>query len=31
MYKLGDYGVLDEVLNGGSLTDAAARLEFSGA
>ena len=28
MYKLGDYGLLDELLNGGSLTDAAARLEL---
>ena len=28
MYKLGDYGLLDELLNGGSLTDAAARIEF---
>ena len=28
MYKLGDYGLLDELLSGGSLTDAAARLEL---
>jgi len=28
MYKMGDYGLLDELLNGGSLTDAAARLEL---
>jgi peptidoglycan DL-endopeptidase CwlO len=28
MYKLGDYGLLDELLNGGSLTDAAARIEL---
>ncbi len=28
MYKLGDYGLLDELLTGGSLTDAAARIEL---
>ncbi len=28
MYKLGDYGLLDELLNGGSLTSAGARLEL---
>ena len=28
MYKLGDYGLLDELLNGGSLDSAAARLEL---
>ena len=28
MYKLGDYGLLDELLSGGSLNDAAARIEF---
>ncbi len=28
LYKLGDYGLLDELLSGGNLTDAAARIEF---
>jgi cell wall-associated NlpC family hydrolase len=28
MYKLGDYGLLDELLTGGNLTDAAARIEL---
>jgi cell wall-associated NlpC family hydrolase len=28
MYKLGDYGVLDEVLGGGSITSAGARVEL---
>jgi cell wall-associated NlpC family hydrolase len=28
MYKLGDYGLLDELLTGGSLTNAAARIEL---
>ncbi len=28
MYKLGDYGVLDEVLSGGSITSAGARVEL---
>ncbi len=28
MYKLGDYGLLDELLNGGSLNSAGARLEL---
>jgi cell wall-associated NlpC family hydrolase len=28
MYKLGDYGLLDELLNGGSLDSAGARLEL---
>ena len=28
MYKMGDYGLLDELLSGGSLGDAAARLEL---
>jgi cell wall-associated NlpC family hydrolase len=28
MYKLGDYGVLDEVLSGGSLSSAGARVEL---
>ncbi|HUK79010.1 MAG TPA: NlpC/P60 family protein, partial [Thermoleophilia bacterium] len=28
LYKMGDYGLLDELLSGGSLNDAAARIEF---
>jgi len=28
LYKQGDYGLLDELLSGGSLNDAAARIEF---
>jgi len=28
MYKLGDYGLLDELFSGGSLNDAAARIEL---